>query len=82
MENEYYETEYNYDYICTLALSRKYLSDLPSKGLDLVCEALDYKMGYHHNALDDAIASAEVFLRIKDKFNLKDEDIKRRGQYD
>ena len=80
--NEYYETEYNYNYICTLALSRKYLSDLPSKGLDLVCEALDYKMGYHHNALDDAIASAEVFLRIKDKFNLKDEDIKRRGQYD
>ena len=80
--NEYYETEYNYDYICTLALSRKYLSDLPSKGLDLVCEALNYKMGYHHNALDDAIASAEVFLRIKDKFNLKDEDIKRRGQYD
>ena len=80
--NEYYETEYNYDYICTLALSRKYLSDLPSKGLDLVCEALNYKMGYHHNALDDAIASAVVFLRIKDKFNLKDEDIKRRGQYD
>ena len=80
--NEYYETEYNYNYICTLALSRKYLSDLPSKGLDLVCEALNYKMGYHHNALDDAIASAEVFLRIKDKFNLKDEDIKRRGQYD
>lgn len=80
--NEYYETEYNYDYICTLALSRKYLSDLPSKGLDLVCEALNYKMGYHHNALDDAIASAEVFLRIKNKFNLKDEDIKRRGQYD
>lgn len=80
--NEYYETEYNYDYICTLALSRKYLSHLPSKGLDLVCEDLDYKMGYHHNALDDAIASAEVFLRIKDKFNLKDEDIKRRGQYD
>ena len=80
--NEYYETEYNYNYICTLALSRKYLSDLPSKGLDLVCEALDYKMGYHHNALDDAIASAEVFLRIKNKFNLKDEDIKRRGQYD
>ena len=74
--------KYNYDYICTLALSRKYLSDLPSKGLDLVCEALNYKMGYHHNALDDAIASAEVFLRIKDKFNLKDEDIKRRGQYD
>ena len=80
--NEEYDTDYNYEYICTLALSRKYLPDLPSKGLDLVCEALNYKMGYHHNALDDAIASAEIFLKIKDKFNLKDEDIKRRGQFD
>lgn len=80
--NEEYDTDYNYEYICTLALSRKYLSELPSKGLDLVCEALNYKMGYHHNALDDAIASAEVFLRIKDKFKLKDEKIERRGQYD
>ena len=40
----------------------------------MVCEALDYNMGTHHNALDDAIASAEVFLRIKKKFRLKDED--------
>jgi hypothetical protein len=39
-------------------------------------------MGYHHNALDDAIASAEVFLRIKDKFKLKDENIERRNQYE
>lgn len=80
--NEEYDTDYSYEYICTLSLSRKYLSDLPSKGLDLVCEALHYKMGYHHNALNDAIASAEVFLRIKDKFKLKDEDIERRKQYD
>lgn len=80
--NEEYDTDYSYEYICTLALSRKYLSDLPSKGLDLVCEALDYKMGYHHNALDDAIASAEIFLRIKDKFKLKDENIERRGQFE
>ena len=80
--NEEYDTDYSYEYICTLALSRKYLSDLPSKGLDLVCEALDYKMGYHHNALDDAIASAEIFLRIKDKFKLKDENIERKGQFE
>lgn len=80
--NEEYDTDYSYEYICTLALSRKYLSDLPSKGLDLVCEALDYKMGHHHNALDDAIASAEVFLRIKDKFKLKDENIERKGQFE
>lgn len=80
--NEYYNTNYEYEYICTLALSRKYLDDLPNKGLDMVCEALDYKMGYHHNAKDDAIACAEVFLRIKDKFKLKDNDITRRKQYD
>lgn len=80
--NEYYDTDYKYEYICTLALSRKYLNDLTSKGLDIVCEALDYDMGYHHNAKDDAIAAAEVFLRIKNKFKLKDGDIKRRKQFD
>lgn len=79
--NEYYDTDYNYEYICTLALSRKYLDDLPNKGLDMVCEALNYKIGYHHNAKDDAIACAEVFLRIKDKFKLKDNDIQRRKQH-
>lgn len=78
--NEYYNTDYNYEYICTLALSRKYLKELPSKGLDVVCEALDYKLKKHHNAKQDAIASAEVFLRIKNKFKLKDEEIIRREQ--
>ena len=80
--NEYYDTNYKYEYICTLALSRKYLEDLPNKGLDTVCEALNYNMGFHHNAKDDAVASAEVFLRIKKKFNLKDNDFKRRKQYE
>lgn len=80
--NEYYGTDYSYQYICTLALSRKYLPELPSKGLDLVCEALDYRMKHHHNALDDAIASAEIFLRIKQKYGLKDEKIRRKGQFD
>lgn len=70
--NEYYGTDYSYNFICTLSLSRKFLPTLPSKSLDMVCEALDYKMGQHHNALDDAIASAEIFIRIKKKFNLKD----------
>ncbi len=78
--NEYYNTDYNYEYICTLSLSRKYLKDLPSKGLDLVCEALDVNLKHHHNAKDDAIASAEVFLKIKEKFNLKDDDFTRKQQ--
>ena len=80
--NEEFGTNYNYEYICTLALSRKYLPELKSKSLDLVCENLKYKMGRHHNALNDAIASAEIFLKIKDKFNLKDDSIKRRKQHD
>ena len=79
--NEYYDTDYKYEYICTLSLSRKYLPKLESKGLDLVCEALNYNMGEHHNALDDAIASAEIFIRLKEKFKLKDEDIIRKQQY-
>lgn len=79
--NEYYDTDYKYEYICTLSLSRKYLPELESKGLDLVCEALNYNMGKHHNALDDAIASAEIFIRLKEKFKLKDGDIIRKQQY-
>ena len=79
--NEYYDTDYKYEYICTLSLSRKYLPKLKSKGLDLVCEALNYNMGEHHNALDDAIASAEIFIRLKEKFKLKDEDIIRKQQH-
>lgn len=71
--HEEFDTNNNYDFICTLNLSRKYLKELGSKSLDLVCEALDYNMGTHHNALDDAIASAEIFIRIKNKFKLKDE---------
>ncbi len=80
--NEYYDTDYKYEYICTLSLARKYLSSLKSKNLDVVCESLHYKMGKHHNALQDAIASAEIFIRIKNKFNLKNETIRRRKQFD
>lgn len=79
--NEYYDTDYKYEYICTLSLSRQYLKQLPSKSLDLVCEALNLRMKHHHNAKDDAIASAEVFLKIKEKFKLKDNDFTRRQQY-
>lgn len=67
--NEYYDTNYNYKYICTLALSRKFLKSLSSKRLDIVCESLNFKMKHHHNALDDAIASAEIFIRLKKKYN-------------
>lgn len=72
--NEYYGTNYSYNFICTLSLSRKFLPTLPSKSLDLVCEALDYHMGTHHNALDDAVASAEIFIRLKNKYGIKDEE--------
>lgn len=75
--NEEFGTNYNYNYICTLALSRKYLKHLPSKKLDLVCEAMNYKMKNHHNALADAVACAELFIRLKKKYNLKDEERKK-----
>ena len=55
-----------------ITLPNSWLKNLPSKGLDFVCEALNYDIGTHHNALDDAIAAAEVFIRIKKKYKLKD----------
>lgn len=72
--NEYYGTNNDYDYICTLSLSRKYLTELPSKALDMVCEALHVKLKQHHNALDDAKAAAQCFIKLKKKYHIKDEE--------
>ena len=50
----------------TLALSRKYMKD--NKGghsLGALCDSLNIEIGNAHRALDDAIATAKLFLYIK-----------------
>lgn len=61
---EEFGTKTDYKYIDTLKLSRENIGNIKSYSLNFVCEALGFKMGQHHNALDDAIACGEVFVRI------------------
>ncbi len=65
--NETFDTNNDYEYIDTLKLSRKYLSKLEKHTLDVVCEALHCKLKHHHNALDDAKACAEIFIKLGKK---------------
>lgn len=61
---EAYGTETDYQYLDTLKLSRENLKLSKGYSLDKVCEALGVKLKHHHNALDDAIACGEVYVRI------------------
>ncbi len=51
-------------YVDTLLLSRALMHDLINHKLDTVCEALDVVLTEHHRAVDDAAATAEVFLKL------------------
>ena len=50
-------------YGCTLALARRHY-DLPSYTLDAVADAAGVSLARHHEALADALAAAEILLRI------------------
>lgn len=52
-------------YGCTLLLARRHYN-LDSYTLDRVAEAAGVDLGRHHDALSDALAAAEVLLRIVD----------------
>lgn len=53
--------------IDTLKIARKYLSELPSRGLHAVClyYGIEHK---EHRALEDARATHELYLHLKDSF--------------
>ena len=66
-----YSMEYpNYKFHCTCRECRKYFKSLPiyqkpqSVSLDSVSKILNIKLKHHHNALDDAIACAEIAMSI------------------
>lgn len=50
----------------TLELSRALLPELKKHKLDIVCEQLGVSLEGHHRAVNDAEATAEVFLRFID----------------
>lgn len=52
----------------TLVISRKMLQDLPSRKLGALCEHYAINLEHAHRAYDDAHATYELFVRLKDAF--------------
>ncbi len=50
--------------ICTVRMSRKELPDLPRHNLDALTKHFGINVERRHRALDDVIATAEIFLKI------------------
>lgn len=55
---------FNLPYADTLRLSRSLLHDLENHKLDTICAALGVELLSHHRAVDDAAATADVFLAL------------------
>lgn len=54
------------DRLCTVRLSRRLLSHLPRRNLDSVCRHYGVDITDRHRALGDALATAQVLLRLLD----------------
>lgn len=59
---------YNTKAIDTVSVSRALLTDLKSHRLNVVAKKLGIKLENHHRAVDDAQATAEIFLRFLEMF--------------
>lgn len=66
-----YQIDFNEPYADTLMLSRYLLHDLPNHKLDTVCAYFDIDLTNHHRAIDDASATAEMFLRLVEMMRLQ-----------
>lgn len=59
--------EYNFCYIDTLMLAKCMYPDLPNFKLDTLTKHLHVILENHHRAVDDAKATADVFVKMLDK---------------
>ena len=53
--------------LCTVRLARKLLPQLPSRSLDSLAHYFGLEIEARHRALDDAVATAHVLLRLLDR---------------
>ena len=53
--------------LCTVRLARKLLPQLPSRSLDSLAHYFGLEIESRHRALDDAVATAHVLLRLLDR---------------
>jgi DNA polymerase-3 subunit epsilon len=52
--------------LCTVRLARKLLPELPSRKLDALSDYFGVEIENRHRALDDAVATAKILLRLID----------------
>ena len=62
---------YDYTYVDTLGIARSFLEGLKNYKLDTVVEAMGCTLANHHRAVDDAGATADVFVRFLERFKKK-----------
>ena len=62
---------YDYSYVDTLGIARSFLEGLKNYKLDTVVEAMGCTLANHHRAVDDAGATADVFVRFLERFKKK-----------
>ena len=62
---------YEYTYVDTLGIARSFLEGLKNYKLDTVVEAMGCTLANHHRAVDDAGATADVFVRFLERFKKK-----------
>lgn len=60
--------EYNHDKIDTLMLARVLLPNLKKFTLDKICKELNISLNGHHRAVNDAAATAEIFIKFIEMF--------------
>lgn len=58
-----------FNYYCTLKLSRKYINT-NNYSLNSLCDLLKINLDNHHNALEDALSSQEIFEYINKSNNI------------
>ena len=63
---------YEFDAIDTLVLSRLLLTHLKNHKLDTITKELDVKLENHHRAVDDATATAYIFLKFMEMLKKRD----------
>ena len=60
--------------LCTVSLGRKFLPGHKSYSLGNICRDLNINLVGHHRALNDAMATAELFIRINQNRILEQAD--------
>ncbi len=71
-ESENCGRNFDFPYLDTMMLARCMYKKLPNHKLDTLCKHLNVINAHHHRAVDDAEATAQVFIKMLDELKSKD----------